>query len=80
MHSAAQWRVVYLVPAIVGLVISFVALLVARETDAFVESRLAYLNMTDEELQKAKEEKSGKNEQGSFIKGLKFALKHHQLR
>ena len=80
MHNASQWRVVFLVPAAVGLVVSFIALLVARETDAFVKSRLAYLRMSDEELQRAKAEKTGQNEQGSFLKGLKFACKHRQLR
>ena len=80
MHDASQWRMVYLVPAVVGLVISFIALLVSRETDAFVESRLAYLNMTDEERQRAKEKKSGEDAQGGFFKGLKFALQHKQLR
>ena len=80
MHSAAEWRMVYLAPALVGLAISFTALLLARETDSFVESRLNYLNMTEEELRKAKEEKTDKDAQGGFFKGLKFAFRHRQLR
>jgi len=80
MHDASQWRLVYLVPAVIGLVTSFVALLFARETDTFMDARLAYLKMSDEELQQAKAEKSGKDAQGGFFKGLFFAMKHRQLR
>ncbi|WP_178668853.1 MFS transporter [uncultured Eubacterium sp.] len=80
MTDASQWRVVYLVPAIVGLVTSFIALLLSRETDAFIESRLAYLHMSDEEIAQAKADKSSKDAQGGFIKGLKFAFSHKQLR
>ncbi len=80
MTDASMWRMVYLVPAIAALAVSFVALLFARETDAFIESRLSYLNMTEEELQRTKEEKTGKDAQGGFIKGLKFAWRHNQLR
>lgn len=81
MHSAAEWRNVFLIPAIVGIVVSFIALLFARETDAFIESRLRYLRMTDEEL-KAEEEakKKEQNAQGGLIAALKFGMKHKQLR
>lgn len=80
MTDASQWRRVYLIPAIIGLVVSFVAMLFARETDAFVDSRLAYLRMTDEEIAKSKADKTNKDAQGGFIKGLKFAFSHKQLR
>lgn len=80
MDDASQWRMVYLVPAIIGLVTSFVALLLARETDAFIDSRIAYLHMTDEEIAKAKADQSDKLAQGGFFTGLKFAMSHKQLR
>lgn len=80
MESASDWKYVYLVPAVVGVVVSFVALFISRETDSFIDSRLAYLRMTDEELEKAKAEKTSKDAQGGFITGLKFAFKHRQLR
>ena len=69
-----------MIPAIIGLVVSFVAMLFARETDAFIDSRLAYLRMTDEEIAKSKADKTNKDAQGGFIKGLKFAFSHKQLR
>ena len=80
MTDASQWRNVYLIPAVIGLVISFAALLFSKETDAFIDSRLAYLRMTDEELIKAKEEKTSRDSQGGFFAGLKFAFRHKQLR
>ena len=80
MHTASQWRNVFLIPAIIGLVCSTVALLTARETDAFIDSRLRYLRMTDEERKAAEAEKKAENAQGGFVNALKFALAHKQLR
>ena len=80
MQEASQWRSVFLIPAIVGLVCSFVALLTAKETDAFIEARLRYLNMTDEELAAAKLEKKTESSQGGLAEALKFAFSHKQTR
>ena len=80
MHSASEWRMVFLVPALVGLVSSFIALMTARETDSFIESRLRYLRMTDEEREAEKKLKDTQNVQGGLIPALKFAMKHKQLR
>lgn len=80
MHAASEWRNVFLIPAIIGLVCSTVALLTARETDAFIDSRLRYLRMTDEERKAAEAEKKAENAQGGFVNALKFALAHKQLR
>lgn len=80
MHEASQWRAVYLIPALVGIIISFIALLTARETDAFIDSRLRYLRMTDAEREAEKAKKSAENAQGGLIPALKFAMSHKQLR
>ncbi len=80
MSTASEWRNVYLIPAIVGLVVSFVALMLARETDAFIDSRLKHLRKTDEELRQEKLEKKTSDAQGGLIPALKFAMKHKQLR
>ncbi len=80
MHSASEWRNVYFVPAVVGLVTCGVALFFARETDAFIDSRLKYLRMTDEERALDKQNKNTENAQGGVIAALKFAFKHKQLR
>ena len=44
METAGQWRRVYFIPAVVGIIVSLIALLFARETDAFIESRIRYLD------------------------------------
>ena len=80
MTDASQWRQVYLIPAIVGLVCSFIALLTARETDAFIDARLRYLKMTDEERAAAETEKKADASEGGLIQALKFAWKHKQLK
>lgn len=80
MQSAGEWRKVYMIPAIVGIVVSLIALLCARETDAFIESRLRFLNMTEEELRAEEAQKKAENAQGGLIAALKFGMKHKQLR
>lgn len=80
MAEASQWRNVYLIPAIVGLVTSFIALMFARETDSFIDSRLRYLKMSEEERALLKETQDANDAQGGLIPALKFAFKHKQLR
>lgn len=74
------WRMVYFIPAVIGLVVSFIALLGAKETPAFVESRLNYLRMSEEEKMQLKNSKKAESKQGGLIPALRFALSHKQLR
>ncbi len=74
------WRMVYFIPAIIGLVVSFIALLGAKETPAFIESRLNYLNLSDEQKKALLQSKKAESKQGGLIPALKFALGHKQLR
>ena len=80
MHDASEWRNVYIIPALVGVVTCFIALLTARETDSFIDSRLRYLRMTDEEREAEKKQKNSENAQGGLIPALRFAMKHNQLK
>ncbi len=83
MANVGQWRNVYFLPAVVGLITSFVALLMARETDAFIEARLEYLQMTEEERMRREAEaarEKAQNAQGGLWTALKFAMSHKQLR
>lgn len=80
MHDQSQWRMVFLVPAVIGLVASFLALILSRETDAFIDSRLKYLRMSEEEIRAEKAAKDVTNAQGGFFAALKFALRRKQLR
>lgn len=80
MTDMSQWRIVFLVPAVIGLATSLIALFFARETDTFIDTRLAYLRMSDEEREKAKQEKDAASSQGGLINSLRFVLKHKQLK
>ena len=80
MTDASEWRAVYLVPAVLGIIVSFIALLSLRETDAFIESRLRYLRMTDEEREADKKSKDASSAQGGLVSAFKFVSKHKQLR
>ena len=77
MKDATEWRMVFFIPAVVGIITSLIALITARETDTFIESRLNYLRKSEEEI---KAEKKIENAQGGLFPALKFALKHKQLR
>jgi len=80
MSDATQWRRIYFIPAVVGVIVCFVALFTARETDSYIDSRLRYLRMTDAEREAEKLAKNEQNVQGGLIPAFKFALKHKQLR
>lgn len=80
MADSSQWRNVYLIPAIVGIVTSLIALLFAREPDTFIDSRLRYLKMSDEERLAQKAQKKAEDAQGGLIPALRFAMKHRQLK
>ncbi len=80
MTNASEWRMVYLVPALLGVAVSLVALMTLRETDAFIESRLKFLRMTDEEREAAKTAKDSSESQGGLIAAFKFVAHHKQLR
>ena len=72
MHETAQWRRVYIIPALIGLVVSFASLLLAKETDAFNLARINYL--------KGNTVENGTESSGGMIASLKFAFSHKQLR
>ncbi|MBR3551898.1 MAG: MFS transporter [Clostridia bacterium] len=72
MQETAQWRRVYLIPAVVGLVTGGAALLFAKETDAFTRARINYL--------RGNTAANGTEASGGIWPALKFVWKHKQLR
>lgn len=80
MTSVGEWRRVFLIPAVIGLISSMCGLLFAKETDVFIDSRLKYLKMTDEERAKAKAEKDDEKAQGGFFTSFRYSMKDKQLR
>jgi MFS family permease len=78
----SAWRKVFLIPAILGFVVAFLALLFTRETDQFLDQRIAYLSMSPEQKEALMSNKVSKNAetQGGAIATAKFGFRHHQLR
>jgi len=77
----SEWRMVYIVPAILAIITAFFALIFIRESDAFVEARLRQLHMTDEEIAAAKKSKErDQTSQGGLINAIRFCLTHKQIR
>lgn len=81
-ENAAAWRWVFLIPAIVGFIVAFIALFSARETDQFLDERIAYLSQSDEEkIAALTNKKAGAGQpQGGLIATLRFGFHHHQLK
>ena len=79
-NVSEKWHLVYLVPAIIGFVLSFVALLCAKETHTFLTNRIKYFKTPIEERERKNKEEKLNNAQGGIINAVKFAFKHHQLR
>ena len=79
-NVSERWHVVYLVPAIIGLVMSLFALLFAKETNAFLTKRIEYLKTPIEEREQRSKEGREQNAQGGILTAVKFAFKHRQLR
>ncbi len=77
-----SWRMVYLIPVIVALIIGALSYLMVRETPVFLEQRLAFLSLTPEErrARAAADAQTGAAEQGGVFHALKFIFKNRQLR
>ncbi len=72
MQSTAQWRRVYLIPALVGIATSLCALFLAKETDTFNRARINFLRGNVEE--------NGTDSEGGILPALRFIWQHQQLR
>ena len=79
-NKSERWHMVYLVPAILGFVLSLAALLFARETNTFLVNRVKYLKTLPEEREQQSREEKNSNAQGGIINAIRFAFKHRQLR
>lgn len=76
----SQWRMVYRVPGIIGVVVAILSLLLIRESDTWIEGRIRTLKMTDEEREEAKLKKQATDEKGGIGNGFKYIFSHKQLR
>lgn len=85
MHNdPARWRAVYFAPGVIALTAAVCVMLFARETNVYIEGRAAYLRRPYAERKAEserlrREKKSGAVQQGVFA-GVKYLLKHRDLR
>lgn len=76
-----NWRWIFLICAGVASIVSLLALLFARETDPYLDSRIEYLSKTPEQRRQEAEEQRllRKNTQSGFFNGLAMVFKTKQL-
>lgn len=74
------WRKIYLILAVLSMTSAIFALFFVRESDAFIESRLRTLKMTDEEKKAAKEAHAKQENGVGLWAALKFCFTHKQIR
>jgi MFS family permease len=80
-NNTELWNRVFLVPAVLAAIIGLIAMVTARETDTFVQNRIRFLEMTDEERENEKQQRKAEAQaQGGLIPAFKFAFRHKQLR
>ena len=81
-NDGSQWRRVFTIPAIMGIVVGVAAIFLMRETPVFTKKRVEYLQMTDEEraAQEAEKKKAADQSKGGVGRALKFMFKHKQIR
>ena len=80
-NNTELWNRIFLPSAIMAAVIGLIAMVTARETDAFLNNRIAFLEMTDEEREAEKAQRKAEAQaQGGLLPAFKFAFRHKQLR
>ena len=77
-NDVTTWRMVYLIPVLIALVISVIAYLCTKETPVFLERRIAYLEKSDEE--RAAEAARGKSESGGLGEAFRYIIRTPQTR
>ena len=77
-NDLTTWRMVYLIPVLIALIISVVAYLFTKETPVFLERRIGYLEKSDEE--RAAEAAKGKSENGGIKEAFRYIFHTPQTR
>ena len=78
--DSTRWRCVYLVPGLLTLAAAVFALFFLRETDSFVQSRLHYLSLSEEEREAEDRRQRDCGAQGGSVNALRFIAHSRQLR
>ncbi len=78
----SSWKLVYLIPVAVALVIGLTSYLLVRETPVFLEQRRGFLALTpaEREARAAEDRENATAEEGGVFRAIKFIFKNPQLR
>lgn len=71
------WRNIYLLPAIVGVIVAILLIVVIRESDVFIKQRIAHLEIPLEERLAAG--KKAQNNNGGLGKAFGYIFKNKQM-
>lgn len=75
-NDATQWRKIFLVPAIAGVIATVLILVFAKDTKVFISERIAYLSIPYDvrqaEKQRVKEEKKAQRNQSGVFNAVKY--------
>lgn len=75
------WRNVFLLPAVIGLVLTALMIVLGKETQVFLDQRIAFLSKTEEELTNETENKKKKQAKaGGLGKAFKYIFANRQPR
>lgn len=77
-----KWYLVYLVPAVIAIAASVLCFMTLRETDVFIEQRIAWLNLPDEarKSQTNNKKKDDSHAQGGLGAAFRFSFRDKQLK
>lgn len=79
--DGSAWQKVYMIPAIAGVVVGIIALLIMPDTPAYIKRRIAYLNTPESErVASEKKDKTTEQSEGGVIDALKYIFSHKQMR
>lgn len=83
-NDATQWRKVFFVPSLVGMLACLLVIFFSRETKVFLEERIAYLSrpfaQREEEKRLRKENKQADDKNHGVINACKYIFAHKDTR
>ena len=84
VDDVLNWRMLYLIPGIIALVVGITLILAARETDVFINKRIEYLSKPIEvrkaEAEAAKLEKRANADKQGIGAAFKYLFSHKQTK
>ncbi len=75
-----NFKVVYGIIGAFGVLAAILAAIFMRESDVYLDARIKLLQMSEEEREQLKREKSDEAKRGGIISGLVYCVKNRQLR